>query len=485
MEQLLTSNYESIKIKYNKALETVGRTDKVTFVHVVSTFGHVMQYYEILHTFVRTYISEEKSQFQKIFKAIRVIRDIFRDDMDKIVGDKNKYETAYNTYYKDPLNILKYYEGKVKESLQVILQGSRMHALFPADASANLNIGVGEIPTIVLSNNEMALKYVQLLITNVSYAVGENPDPQLEPYLPTQLLSDRDKCLPLMDTYKMIINHTFTFVSGYNSNTLTTANRETLNQFNEEYTLYQSKVELCLNDYIHTLTNLLSWKQTATKVTSEMLQEGPSEWYDFTQEIMLIDENSEEVIRVLNDFMLGIISKTDLFRSIVSDKGESLVGIKINSFVEKLKFQVSSKLKDLIESVKSDLKGLYLDMFRLASLLGIHLDQHHFYERAEKIVLWRIPHPNLQNPAQFQTDERELYQIWDRGTTLADFLSTDASKRLNEALNIYFQPLSDEIVSFEQQLTYHTDNLQAVLSTVLEQQQQLAKIKKIDQVFIS
>ena len=76
-----------------------------------------------------------------------------------------------------------------------------------------------------------------------------------------------------------------------------------------------------------------------------------------------------------------------------------------------------------------------MDALKWAAQMSFYIEENHFYDAAAKMTLWKLPKANLENPDQMEDSGRELWQIWDRDTSITDFSSREAQKHINFAMD--------------------------------------------------
>lgn len=514
VDNILSANMEELMNKYHYALDARQRVEQ-TFVSDLQLIKDIQRYYIDLRRFTKTYLGDyEKSNFAKIWSASETLVNIFRSDINELMVSVPDHIQAYKTFY-----------AKHVKSLQVYLQDldktlSELDEVLSEEKGSTygqpllLEIQKQAYVRITLAHANFK-KFLLMINRTSSHEVSDPGKAQLVQFLPLRYTISEKQCnqgmIKLMgdlEDMKLALNDLgaeLNIVPGItpsNRFSTRTPNRRgddmeetavelarNVLRLIKQYLRKSNNIEKCLTEYGDSLGKISEWIESAKDLANEYAPEGDSSprsgtVFNYTEEVQIIKSDEIEVQHLLHDYSFAKISRLEMLKHFNPEGRSSKVLSHINVFVNKILSRVTEPLRERIESIRTELQIHYKNAFKRAAHLERYIGDHAFYNKAGKMVIWKIPMPNLDSPERHLDMSREYWKVWNREVFINEFVNKHAEKYIAEGLDAFCLPLLKIMDGFEEQLLDNKLKLLTALSKINSVEAGFIKLRKIDHAFV-
>lgn len=489
VDQILTEDSTELQRRYDNALETRQRTDGDIFTDDLNVLSELIKYYDDIMRLVKEYLtSDEEALFPNLLQAVKTFEaNIFLErDLHNLLGSIANFNGVYRKLYDDKKNLLFNYSTVIATNLNEIDQ-----VLYLTSVTNRVHQYAEEVSARGIMYVTMQRETLNLLrdsLLNTSLAV-ESSFQVL--YLPEIFFINQLGCdnrITALNVTLNLLEGNISLINQYASSNRVNNLKRMRDDFRaliDEYNESGNRAKKCLQEYPLLLQETLEWFDRSRELVSNSLGRIDSQDYVVESVLARVEEDHRRVKSARNEYTNAVITKLELLQEILNLGNQDRPTTTISTFTTRVKSWISGPVRQEIQNALDDMEDKYLTGMMYATNISHYLVQYYFYPRAEQMILWREPMPNIERPETYDDMGTELWRIWDRNTHIQDFVDQEAHTYIKSAIEGYFNPLLLIVDTFEEQLDNIEKNLLSMLEEVTKRYQNYLEQREIEHTFVA
>lgn len=436
----------------------------------------IPQMYDQYHKFMDTFADLTSKE---VWRATQTLGKLFANDIDILLGSTQRQFEVYKLCYDGTQNLLSRlmdeFESHVLYTEQ-LLYLSRTEGVRHPKLKASLEHASSDLETILETLDLMLAKFRNASIAVDSIGVVHEKDIGL---LPAKFFMDEEICnttvqdlAQSLETLGILYKDLNQFEDATSADEIAELSSRLSSNASRFIGLWDRSQD-CFTEYRELLKNALALSATIkSRVVREVIELDSPIGMDTSMAAgmlkMAMDHNRIDL--AIKSYILNVISKQQLLASFVSvDGSQGQVHIHVSTLTNNIRTRMITPLSSILLTLRLDLQRDYLSAMQKASTLQSYLHAGFFYDRAVKMAIWQVPKSDPIDPKAYITEGRELWRIWDRDISIAHFTKKAAPAIITEALASFIDPLQDEVINADAQLSLKNQDLVVAIERVQEE----------------